>query len=232
MNELEARRELLADPRRPSPALQAQVDADATLSALRDDLVRTDDAMHELLTREPVPEGLADRIVLRARYHDRSRWGFALAAALVVLAFAVPLHFGTHEAEQFATSGPALESAMIDHVAQGADELQDNPGIQPAVLRLALSQVGLQARESGYRIRHLANCVVAGVEGRHFTLDGPNGVVSFLVLPGTSAGESMLMREGDTRGYFMKRAGLTIGVFTHQDIKPAELEKMMHQVFA
>ena len=232
MNELEVRRQLLADPRRLPQEFQAVVDADPALAALRDDLVRADDAMREMLTRDPVPEGLADRIVLRARYHERSRWGFALAAALVVIAFAVPMHFGSRDAEQFATTGPALETAMIDHVVQGTDELQDNPGIQPAVLRVALSQVGLEARDPGYRIRHLANCIVAGVEGRHFVVDGPNGIVSFLVLPGQSPGDSLLLREGDTRGYFMKRAGLTIGVFSQQDVKPAELEKMMHEVFA
>jgi len=226
MNELEARRRLLADPRRLSPELQAQVESSPRLAAFRDELLRVDDEMHRALTRAEVPGGLADRIVLRARYRERSRWGLALAASVVALAIAAPWYFGAHE--------PALERAMIEHVVEQVDELRDDTGIEPAVLRASVAVLGVQVHSAGYHIRHLANCVVAGREGRHFTVDGPHGVVSFLVLPGEDRdGDSLLaMDKGGTRGVFMKRAGMTIGVFAQGDARRGELEKVMHEVFA
>ena len=225
MNELEARRLLLADPRRLSPELKAAVEASARLAAFRDELIRADDEMNRVLTRVEVPEGLADRIVLRARYRDRSRWGLALAASLVAIAIAAPWYFGAPASD--------VERAMIAHVDHEVAELQDDSGIEPAVLRTSVATLGVDVRDAGYRIRHLANCIVAGREGRHFTVDGPNGVVSFLVLPAQSRGEApVLMRQGATQGVFMKRAGVTIGVFAQEGADRAQLEKLMRQVFA
>ena len=225
MNELEARRRLLADPRRLPPDLQAEVDSTPRLAAFRDELLRADDEMHRALTGSDVPGGLADRIVLRARYRERSRWGLALAASFVVLAIAAPWYFRAQ--------GPDLERAMIEHVVGEVDELRDNGGVEPAVLRASVAALGVEVRDAGYRIRHLANCIVAGREGRHFTVDGPSGVVSFVVLPGGEPGASyMIMEKGGTRGLFTKRAGMTIGVFAQGGVERGELEKVMRRVFA
>ncbi len=224
MNELDARRGLLGDPRRLSPELQAEVDATPRLAAFRDELLRTDDEMSRLLTRVEVPSGLADRIVLRARYRDRSRWGLALAATVVAVAIAVPAYWGTR--------GTAFEREMLEHVVASADELRDDGGVEPAVLRASVATLGVEVRDAGYRIRHLANCIVAGREGRHFTVDGPNGVVSFVVLPGVSGGSAELLTLGGLRGVFMKRSGATIGVFAQGATDRAELEKVMLQVIA
>ena len=123
---------------------------------------------------------------------------------------------------------------MFEHVVEQVDELRDDSGIEPAVLRESVSVLGVQVRDAGYHIRHLANCVVAGREGRHFTIDGPHGVVSFLVLPGTDREDAsaLVMEKGGTRGVFMKRAGMTIGVFAQGAPDRGELEKMMQRVFA
>jgi len=224
MNELDARRQLLADPHRISPELAGHLEASTQLATLRDELLRIDDEMHRALVQPVVPEGLADRIVLRARYRGRSRWGLALAASVVALAIAVPAYLNSRS--------PGLEQAMIEHIAEEVGELRDDPGIEPAVLRASVAALGIDIRDAGYRIRHLANCIVAGREGRHFTVDGPDGVVSFLVLPGTSRDGPEFMQQGNMRGRFMKRAGATIGVFAQGGAKPADLEKLMRQVFA
>jgi hypothetical protein len=121
---------------------------------------------------------------------------------------------------------------MIEHVAGEVAELRDDSGVAPAVLRASVAVLGVEVLDSGYRIRHLAHCIIAGREGRHFTLDGPNGVVSFIVLPGTSFGGPELMQRGSFQGRFMKRAGTTVGVFAEGGTSPAELEKLMRQVFA
>ena len=222
MNELEARRRLLTDPRHIPAALQALVDADPRLAAHREELLATDREIHRHVTRVEVPAGLAERVVLRARFRDRSRLGLALAASVVAIAIAVPTYFATRE--------PALGRAMFEHVAEGVDELRDNGGIEPAVLRSSVAALGVNVRDAGYRIRHLANCVIAGREGRHFTVDGPGGVITFVVLPGNSGDEPMLIREHGMEALFMQRAGLTIGVFAQAGTGRAGLERIMAEV--
>ena len=224
MNPLEARRLLLADPHRISPELRAALDESPSLATFRDELLRADERVHAALTSTEVPDGLADRLVLQARYHDRSRWGLALAAAVVSIVVGVQFVHTPHPY--------GLERAMIDHVEAQADELKDDSGVSPAVLKASVSAMGVELKDSGYRIRHLGHCVVAGRQGRHFTIDGPNGVVSFVVLPGTATDDaSVLLRAGGTRGVFMKRAGVTIGAFVQDATERAELEKLLSRVF-
>src|SRR5258708_4300934 len=193
MNELEARRLLLADPHRLSPELQSMVDASPRLGELREELIRADDRVRDALTSTAVPAGLADRIVLNALHGNRSRWGLALAAAVVAAAIAVPWTLREPET--------GLERAMIEHVDRELAELEDNRGIEPALLRVSVAAFGIDVRDAGYRVRHLANCIVAGREGRHFTVDGPNGVVSFVVLPAQDPGgdAGVPMPEAGTR---------------------------------
>jgi hypothetical protein len=228
MNPLEARRLLLADPHRSSAELRAALDESPSLATFRVELLRSDEQLHDALTATEVPGGLADRLVLQARYHERSRWGLALAAALVSIAVGIPPILEVfHEPQRY-----GLERAMIEHVDEEAGELQDDGGVEPAVLRASVGALGVQLKESGYRIRHLGHCVVAGREGRHFTIDGPNGVVSFVVLPGAAKEDAgVLMRAGATRGVFMKRAGVTIGAFVQDATERAELEGLLRRVF-
>ncbi len=228
MTELEARRQLLSDPRRLSPELRAAIEADPRLAALRDELLRTDAELQRTLTSAPVPDGLADRIVLRARYGSRSRWGLALAATVAALAIGVPSYLRMHDRELEL----ARDHAIIEHVAEGTNELRDDGRIEPAAWRTSVAALGVNVRDPGYRIRHLANCVIAGVESRHFVVEGPRGVVSYVILPGAKGDASEReLREGAMHGLFVQRAGVTIGVFGQDGMERAELEKMMHAVF-
>jgi Protein of unknown function (DUF3379) len=225
MNPLEARRRLLADPRHVCAELQSALEGSPGLADFREELLALDDEMRSVLTHAPVPDGLAERLVLHARYGHRSRWALALAAGLVALAVAVPWY-------RIETDAP-LETAMMDHVVQGVDELRDDRGVEPAVLRASVAGIGVRVRDAGYRVRHLGHCVVAGREGRHFTIDGPHGVVSFLVLPAKGdAGRAESVQRGGTLGVFTRRDGLLIGVFGETSMRRADLEKIMEEVLA
>ena len=230
MTELEARRELLADPRHVSAALAEAIAADARLAAFREELLAADEELRRSLTEAPVPEGLAERIVLRSRYGSRSRWGLALAAAVAALAIGVPsyLRLAAYDAEL------ARDQAMIEHVAQNRDELEDDGRIEPAAFRASLARLGVAVRPPALRVRHLANCVIAGIESRHFVVDGPGGPISYVVLPGASGSgepERMLERDG-VHALCAQRAGATIGVFTQRAASRAQLERWMRDVMA
>jgi uncharacterized protein DUF3379 len=228
MTELEVRRQLTADPRHLEPEVAAAVEADARLASLRDDLLRNDAAMQAALTGAPVPEGLADRLVLRARFGSRSRWGLALAAAAAVLVVGIPGYFGVIEQAE-----AARDDAMMAHVAESTGELADDGNITPATFRASVEQLGLPVSNAGYRIRHLGYCVIAGIESRHFVLQGPNGAISYVILPGARGfeGERMVER-GTMRGLFSRRDGFTVGVFGEGNVDRTELERMMRAVVA
>lgn len=230
MSEFEARRELFTDPRHISPALAEEIAADPHLAALREELLAADREMHRVLTAPPVPEGLAERIVLRSRYASRSRWGLALAATVAALAVGVPsyLRIQAYDAEL------ARDRAMIDHVAQSTGELEDDGRIEPAAFHASLEKLGVPVRTPGFRVRHLGNCVIAGIESRHFVVEGPTGPVTYVVLPGagsSSSAERMIERDG-MHGLFVQRAGATIGVFAQGTPTREQLERWMRDVLA
>ena len=122
---------------------------------------------------------------------------------------------------------------MLAHVATETGELRDNSGIEPGVLRASVRTMGVEVRDAGYRVRHLANCVIAGREGRHFTVDGPHGVVSFVVLPssGEGSGKASLLQRQSMMGFFMPIGGMTIGVVAEGAVDRAQLEQLARQVF-
>ena len=226
MTELEARRLLLADPRHLNPELAAAVETDPRLAQLRDDLLRHDAAMQAALTEAPVPAGLADRLVLAARYGQRKRWGLALAAAAALLVVGVPGYLGVAEHAE-----AARDEAMIAHVVEQPGELDDDRDISPVVFRKSVGELGLPVRDAGYRVRHVANCVIRGIESRHFVLQGPHGAISYVILPGARGPESeRVLQRGTVRGLFAQRDGFTVGVFGEGPVDRAELERMMQAV--
>jgi hypothetical protein len=230
MNEIEARRALLSDPRHVPPALAEAIACDARLAALREELLAADAELRRALTAAPVPVGLADRIVLRARYGTGSRWSLGLAAAAAAVALALPAYLGKVDRQHALEL--ARDEAMLQHVEDSVDELHDDGHIAPAVLRASVARIGVAVRTPAYRVRHLANCVIAGIESRHFVIDGPRGPVTYVILPGARGDASMrTLESGGMRGLFTRRAGATIGVFAAAKSASAdELEAMLVSV--
>lgn len=230
MTELEARRRLLADPHRLSAELRAALAGDARLAALREELVAMDEAINRALTAPAVPEGLAERIVLNARYGGRSRWHLAMAATVAAFAVGFTSYLSVREPDVEL----ARDRAILEHVAQNADELADDGHIEPAAFRASVGALGITVRDAGYRVRHLGKCVIGGIESRHFVLQSPRGAITYVILPGGGPAESsgkLLSRDGFD-GLFMHRAGATIGVMAPKGTTRAELETLMRAVIA
>lgn len=225
MNDIEARRLLLADPRHLSPELREAIERQPALAQLREDLLRQDERVRLAATAAPLPDGLADRLVLGARYRKRSMVGLAIAATIVSLAIAVPWH---------ATREAPLELAMMDHVRESVGELRDDSGVAEPVLRTSLAGLGVDLREAPFRIRHLGHCIVGGIQGRHFTVDGPRGVVSFVLLPaqaGAGAAARSLAKD-DTVGVFEQHGRFLIGAFAGAGTDENLLRALVQRMFA
>jgi hypothetical protein len=124
-------------------------------------------------------------------------------------------------------------NSIIEHVAQNRDELDDDGRIEPAAFRASLARLGVDVRMPAWRVRHLSNCVICGIESRHFVVEGPGGPVSYVILPGAGAGgsERVLDRDG-LHGLFMQRGGAAIGVFAQGAATREELERRVRDVLA
>src|SRR5712691_3620976 len=113
MNCLEFHREKLADPRRLSAEARAHAQACASCAAFARSVDESDQHLEEALASQ-VPDGLADRIILRSRTKNRAWRAWALAAA-VVLAVAVAFSFvrePKNAAHQYARL--AIEHVMME----------------------------------------------------------------------------------------------------------------------
>ncbi len=222
MNELEARRHLLADPRDLSPELRDTIARQPALDDFRGDLLDLDERVHAALTEPALPHGLADRMVLRARYGGAPRVRLAIAAAIAAAAIMIPWHFVQPYSD---------ELAMMDHVREGIEELRDDRGVSRGIVRASLGELGVGIADSTYRVRHLGRCVVAGREGRHFTIDGPQGIVSFVILPASrESAVTESLRKGDTVAVYEQRGDVLLGAFASSSMERAALRKLMKDV--
>lgn len=177
MNCLDARRELNGDPRRIAPALEAHLARCATCAAYRAELLAQDERLAAVL-RVPVPDGLAERVLLRQGL-SRSRaprW-LALAAALVV-ALGVSGFFGVQRWQQ----APALEAIALV-VEEEPHLLLANRRGDASVLSQALAATGLTLNGEGVRVSYTGVCPFRGTQAHHVVLETPFGKATLLVTP-------------------------------------------------
>lgn len=220
-----ARAALLADPRRVSPEVEVTLLNDPALQQFRQRLLDNDAQVAQAFDEATPPPGLAERIILRTRYRRRSRWAAGAAAAVVVAAVALFMF------KPQAHSPLAL--AMLDHVIESKYELDIDGNVAPARVKASLAALGVQYRDAGYRVRHLADCLVAGRLGKHLVLSTPSGIVSFVILPDN--GEALPRRQKLGKGHFhavfIPQPRAAYGAFADKNVSTAELESLMQKLF-
>ena len=227
------KRELLADPRRTTPAIEAAVANDPGLAALRQRLLADNELLAKAFAEVAPPPGLSDRMILRARYRRRSKWAAGIAASIMVAALALI-------AVRPEAPSP-IAVAMLDHVVEEAGELADNGNVSAQTVAASLGRLGIGFRDAGYHVRHLAECVVAGRTGRHLVMSTPEGLVSFLILPAMSGevGKRQELSRGSMRAVVLARArsdvhtfrAVAIGAFADPTVDRKTMEAMMQQMF-
>ncbi len=229
----EIRRALLADPRRTSPAIEAAIAADPSLVALRQQLTAGAGQLATAFADVAPPAGLADRLILRVRYRQRSKWVAGIAASLMLAAVMLAV---------LRPNAPSpIAMAMLDHVIEETAEWADDSGVSVQTATTSLGQLGVGFRDAGYHIRHLGECVVAGRTGRHLVMNTPQGLVAFLILPTRSdeVGKRQEMNKGAMQAVFVASAqpgaralqAVTIGVFAEKGVDPISMEAMVQKMF-
>lgn len=190
MNCFELRRLILADPRRRTGEQEEHLAQCASCAALAKEIQGFEAAIHHAAS-VPVPEGLAERVILRRTMNRSARAGMWALAASVVVAVGLGAYF-------YAGPGPEDEDRVVAAAQLGArhpavaaityvlDEeprlLRETPQLDTAVVRRALAHLGLKLPDT-VAMRYLGKCPVPGGVGEHVVLETAFGRVTLILVP-------------------------------------------------
>lgn len=158
----------------------------------------------------PVPEGLAERVLLRHKVREPARssgfrFGVWAMAASLIVALGVAIHLyraDTGDQERITTAAAVGEghaavaaiSYVLDHEPQ---LLKANVSGDPTVMKRALARLGLNLPTAGTTVRYLGKCPVPSGEGEHLVLQTPFGQVTLILVPGQSLGPRVVVAYRD-----------------------------------
>lgn len=186
MNCLEFRRLALANPQHPGPTALEHEAACPACARFYLDLRQQEETLYQALSI-PVPDGLADRILLgaRPRFMDRFTslrvWLPALAATLVL---ALGLNFMLPRG----MSPETLAAGVIDHVLHEPETLVPEQPVPMLKLVRAFERGGGELvnapAQAAIQASYAGRCPLpGGGTGEHIVLNTPEGKVTLILMP-------------------------------------------------
>ncbi len=201
MNCLEFHREKLADPRRLSAEAQAHANDCPSCAAFARSVDEGERDLQRALA-VPVPEGLADRVLLRARGR-RALWQVWALAAGVALAVTFGILFYGKSQDEYAR-------LAIEHVVMEPESLTTVRNADAEAFRALLQSSGGTLKAPLGTVRYIKLCPVEDGTGWHIVLETPEGLATLIIVPGktlsaaqvaSTGGWSALVRP-TRRGYY------------------------------
>jgi hypothetical protein len=177
LNCLEFRRAKLAEPRDLSESARAHALNCASCTAFAQSV---DDGDAEILRAAavPVPEGLADRVLLHATGTVRPAWrAWAMAASVVLAVGLATVVFVQSPRESYAR-------LAIEHVVDEPESLTTRYRADGATVEVALRSVGASIRSPLGQVRYIRLCPWEG--GRtawHVVFETPQGLATLILVP-------------------------------------------------
>jgi hypothetical protein len=204
MNCFEFRKLLLVDPRMLTAEQERHRAECAACAGLAREIGEFEARVHAAL-QLPVPEALAERVLLRRKMiRTPALHVWALAASLVAaigLGVSFYLPFDDREERVFAATAlgsahPAV-AAIAYVVEHEAGLLQKGARGDPEVMRDALVRLGLKLPAEGVTVQYLGKCPVPGGTGEHVVLRTPAGQVTLILVPDQYFGARIVVAGGD-----------------------------------
>lgn len=183
MNCLEFRREKLADPRRLSAEALAHLEQCALCDAYAHSVDETEAQLSEVL-RVPVPDGLAERVILRRKN------GFSFTPRRRALVATILLTLGTGIIYWKAVPAPDYARLAIEHVIDEPESFTTTRNADPALLRKVLHDFGGELNAPLGQLRYIRLCTVPRGMAWHIVFDTGHGLATLLLIlePGMKAG--------------------------------------------
>ena len=175
MNCLDFRREKLADPRRLSAGATAHLNDCAACRGFAAEVDENEARLAAVLD-VPVPEGLAERIVLRRKTQTRFAPRLGMLAASLVLTFAFGLH-------QWKDAGSQEYARLaIEHVMHEPESFTSTRLADPELLRRVMHTFGGELQASLGKVRYMKLCPVPEGTGWHIVFETEDGKLATLIL--------------------------------------------------
>jgi hypothetical protein len=145
----------------------------------------------------PVPEALAERVLLRRKVRNPALRMWALAASLAAAISAGWLYYGVADiAEEPVVAAAAVgvahpAVAAIAYIQEYEPQLlKEGRTGDPAVMRNALARLGLKLPASGVSVSYLGKCPVPvpSGSGEHLVLKTATGQATLILVPDDALG--------------------------------------------
>ncbi len=179
MNCLEFRRDKLADPRRLPPEALAHLDDCAACRGFAAEVDENEARLAAALD-VPVPEGLAERIILRRKtgtpIFAKASPRLGMLAASVVLTFA----FGILQWQDAGSQDYAR--LAIEHVMHEPESFTSARSTDPELFRRVMHTFGGEMQASLGKVRYMKLCPVPEGTGWHIVFETEDGKLATLIL--------------------------------------------------
>ena len=177
MNCLEFHRAKLGDPHRLPPAAQAHAAECAACAAFARSVDEGERELERALATA-VPEGLADRVLLRVHSGRRAWTVWALAASLLLAAALGAYHL-------LPKDQPELYARLaIEHVVMEPESFTTVRSADAQAFRAVVQEFGATLKELPGKIRYIKLCPVESGYGWHVVFETPEGLATLILVPG------------------------------------------------
>lgn len=200
MNCLDARREMAADPGRPSDALNRHVAECDTCARAFWREQGFDRRLRDALS-VPVPDELPERLLLTQTTRHRRRLGgpfMALAASLVLaLALGVTWQLGVRPVSE----AQALNRHIAMHLDHESQALEATTPVNLGTVEKLLNDYGLHLSGEVDNIVFAKRCPTPNGDGIHLVVRTAEGPITFLYMPQQRLSGRVDVDAGGYRGY-------------------------------
>jgi hypothetical protein len=181
MSCLEFRRRKLADPRHPSPEALAHM---GECPACRGFTIEVNESEEHLAAALaiPVPEGLAERIILRRKTGARFS---SFSPRLLAMAASVVLTIGISYTWWRDYASPDYARLAIEHVMHEPESFTTTRSADPELFRRVVQNFGGEMEGQLGKVRYMKLCPVPEGTGWHIVFEtAQGGLATLILIPG------------------------------------------------
>lgn len=181
MNCLEARRQMLRNPRRCSEACLEHLAQCQSCTAEHRKLLRLEQAIEDAMQVEP-PLGLSEHLQMHGHFlagrHRRKRRLIAGMAASLLLSAVVLTHYSG------VMKPDPMQQLVLAHIRDEPWRLREVHEVGERQMNLMMAGLGGSYHDKGMRVSYAGPCQIRRRQGLHMVVRGQQGPVTVLVMPG------------------------------------------------